>query len=119
MQICIFSLAFSRKEIGMATQQFPFGIDPAGFLPDPRKRATIEVEGSGALVFDPANEPLPGMVAQVLLIFGGGNGGCIVVNNLDESARKLTVTGWDAAKRHLTVRVNQMPGESEDGFRHF
>lgn len=82
----------------------PFGIDVGGLIPEPQKKITIEIEEGGTLTFDPADEPLFGLIAQAAV---ASTGVFMIINSPEEARRKFTITDWNTETRHLKVRVNK------------
>jgi len=92
-------------------KQFPFGIDPAGQVPDPSKKVTIVVGYGRLFTFDQPFEPITALVAQVKLMSGGSEavsyGSAIFTNSVRDTAEEVTITGWDPVNRILTVKLKE------------
>ena len=87
-----------------ARKKHPFGIDPAGYIPQREKGITIEVEGDeNSIGFRPADEPIFELVAKVIML--RGNADTMITNSPEEGCARFTITGWDPIRRQLKVQL--------------
>ena len=104
----------NRKHI--MKKEFPFGINPAGQVPEPDKSVTVVIEPSlgcrgGRMTFDHPYEPIAVLVGQVKLLSSQSElqswGSGIICNDMQSQAERITVTDWIPTARVLSVKLEK------------
>lgn len=95
-------------------EDFPFGIDPSGQVPDTTKPVTIIVEPSddfcgGQMTFHQPFESIPVLVAHVKLFYSPllSYRSAVICNDPKSTSRQITVTNWIPKTRVLNVKIEK------------
>jgi len=88
---------------GWFQKKFPFGIDVADFIPEPQRKLVIAIEGGETLTFDPADEPVFGLITQANV----ASTGIFQMMDARTARKKYIVTGWNPETRELKVRIEK------------
>jgi len=83
--------------------EFPFGLDPAGWVPNPEKPVRIKVADVGEIGFGDGNESIAAMAAHVVAFHS------LKAVMKNDSSNYCTVTAWDPMKRVIEVKLNNPP----------